>query len=391
MAAGTTQRRSERRKRRGAPKRAKLVAALREEILSGRLKPNQQVPTRAVLEEQFRVSRITVQHAFDTLRRDGLVVTRGRAGTFVADRPPHRRRFAVVFPTHPASSDWSMRYEAIEIATRRIEKQHDIELISYYGVTGLGDEPAFDQLHADCHAGLIGGIIHAHPPYHWDQKGRPGPGHDVPQVSLSRTSVGDRPTVCEGQRDFIEHACQLLAELGCRRIACIGLGATGLTVRDVATHACQQARRYGIIVPAEWVVPVHPQMPETAQAVARLLIDRDRAQRPDGILVTDDHLVEHVTQGLTAAGMDTTQNLKIVVHVNFPLIPPSVLPVHRLGSNMVEQLRCAVSLIERQQLGHSVPKASYVPLHDEQAVRAATALDTWGADETTGHANASSH
>jgi len=371
------------RKRRAAPKRARLAAALREEILTGRLEPNQQMPTRAELESRFRVSRITVQHALDTLRHDGLVVTRGRAGTFVADRPPHRRRFAVIFPTHPASSHWSMRYDAIEIATRRIEKQDGIELVSYYDATGVGDEAAFDRLHADCRAGLIGGIIHAHPPYHWDRDGRPDSGHNVPEVSLSRTRIGDRPTVCEGQADFVEHACQLFAELGCRRIACLGLGATGLTVRDVASHACQQARRHGMTVPDGWVVPVHPQMPETAHAVARLLMDREPAQRPDGVLVTDDHLVEQVTQGLTAAGMEAAQNVKIVVHVNFPLVPASVLPVYRLGSDMVEQLRCAVSLIERLQRGQPVPEASYVPLRDERAIRDARALDASVTNDAT--------
>jgi len=365
---------SGRRKQREAPKRAKLIATLRRQIVTGRLKPAEQMPTRAALERQHGVSRITVQHALDTLRRDGLVVTRGRAGTFVADHPPHRRRFAVVFPTHPASRRWSMRYEAMEIATRRIEKHRDIELVSYYDVTARGAEPAFEQLCADCRAGLIGGIIHAHPPYHWDREGQADPASGLPQVSLSRTQVGDRPIVCDGDPDFIERACELLAELGCERIACIGLGATGMSVRDFAAHADEQTRRHGMATPPGWVVPVHHQMPETAHAVARLLMDRAPADRPDGVLVTDDHLAEQVTQGLASVGMEAAQRVKVVLHVNFPLVPASVLPVYRLGSDVGEHLSHAVDLIERQQRGESVPRACQVPIRDEQEIQTAPGM-----------------
>lgn len=65
---------------------AQLRERLRSEILAGRLKPHQQLPSEAELSSAHRVSRITVRQALADLQQEGLVVKVHGKGSFVA--PP---------------------------------------------------------------------------------------------------------------------------------------------------------------------------------------------------------------------------------------------------------------------------------------------------------------
>jgi GntR family transcriptional regulator, transcriptional repressor for pyruvate dehydrogenase complex len=68
------------------PSLADTVAVrLREEIVSGRLRPGEKLPTEQQLSESYGVSRPTVREAVGRLKHDGLVITRQGAGAYVAD------------------------------------------------------------------------------------------------------------------------------------------------------------------------------------------------------------------------------------------------------------------------------------------------------------------
>lgn len=75
-----------------APLYKQLADIIREDILRGHLKADQQIPTEFELNEQYQVSRSTVRKAIESLVEDGLLVKIHGKGTFVA--PPqikHRR------------------------------------------------------------------------------------------------------------------------------------------------------------------------------------------------------------------------------------------------------------------------------------------------------------
>ena len=61
-----------------------LYAILRDEIISGRWKPGDMLPSETELIEQFEVSRITVRQALELLVEEGLIYRRRGRGTFVA-------------------------------------------------------------------------------------------------------------------------------------------------------------------------------------------------------------------------------------------------------------------------------------------------------------------
>lgn len=64
----------------------RLREALRRLIESGRLAPGQALPGERDLAESLELSRVTVRRAISGLVKDGLLVQRQGAGTFIADR-----------------------------------------------------------------------------------------------------------------------------------------------------------------------------------------------------------------------------------------------------------------------------------------------------------------
>jgi DNA-binding FadR family transcriptional regulator len=72
-------------------RRAKLservVSTLRSQIVSGRIRPGQKLPTEHQMTESFGVSRTVIREAIASLSADGLVEPRQGAGVFVREQP----------------------------------------------------------------------------------------------------------------------------------------------------------------------------------------------------------------------------------------------------------------------------------------------------------------
>lgn len=66
-----------------SPKYRQVFDVLQNEILSGKYKSGQKLPSEAALVKQFGASRITVGHAVRDLRQQGLVERRAGSGTYV--------------------------------------------------------------------------------------------------------------------------------------------------------------------------------------------------------------------------------------------------------------------------------------------------------------------
>ena len=58
-------------------------------VAVGRLEPGSRLPTVRQLAEQLELAPGTVARTYRELEAEGIVIARGRAGTFVADEPPH--------------------------------------------------------------------------------------------------------------------------------------------------------------------------------------------------------------------------------------------------------------------------------------------------------------
>jgi GntR family transcriptional regulator len=70
------------------PLYAQLDRAIRLAIATGRLKPEEQLPTVRQLAVDLRVNANTVAKVYLALERDGVVATKRGVGTFVTDSQP---------------------------------------------------------------------------------------------------------------------------------------------------------------------------------------------------------------------------------------------------------------------------------------------------------------
>ncbi|MGW2206341.1 GntR family transcriptional regulator [Streptomyces sp. NPDC001774] len=67
---------------------AQVADDLRNQIAHGMLKAGQRLEGNAKLAERYGVAAMTVRHALDILRDEGLIVSQQGRGTFVASDPP---------------------------------------------------------------------------------------------------------------------------------------------------------------------------------------------------------------------------------------------------------------------------------------------------------------
>lgn len=70
---------------RAAPLGDQVFAAVQADILEGRLKPGERLPTEPALSASFGVSRTVIREAISRLRNDGLVTAKQGAGVFVSE------------------------------------------------------------------------------------------------------------------------------------------------------------------------------------------------------------------------------------------------------------------------------------------------------------------
>jgi GntR family transcriptional regulator len=68
-----------------------ISEALRADIVSGRYRPGDQLPSERELRDRFKVSQQTIRAAFDQLRSEGLVVSYQGRGVYVREQVVPRR------------------------------------------------------------------------------------------------------------------------------------------------------------------------------------------------------------------------------------------------------------------------------------------------------------
>ena len=128
-----------------------LRTLLRDRIDSGTYRSGDPFPSEAELIAEHSVSRITVRRAISELEREGLVVTRQGAGTFVADPSRAAAQCLVSFTSDvlrhgrtPGSELISLRTEAgPDHAARQLEMADNIALIHIKRLRTVDDVPVY--------------------------------------------------------------------------------------------------------------------------------------------------------------------------------------------------------------------------------------------------------
>ena len=354
-----------------APKRTRIMEELRRRIVQGALVPGEQLPPRTALLRDFAASSVTVQQALDALKREGFVRSEPKQGTFVAENPPHLSRYALVFGPDPDN-----HLQAFTAALRRvssaIEKEFRCDFAFFENVTGRADTFEYQGLIHDIRTHRVAGLIFC---------------ASLDDLSLSDTPISSAPgiarvaiagrskapaapgPVCSVIPDnsvFADRSLAWLYERGRRRVAVLARG-----VSPEKTEAfLLAAQRRGMMIKPCWI---HEELTfNQARKLTELLMSSRPEERPDGLILVNEFLIEPVGIGILTAGVQAGSDVDIVAYSNMPCVGSPVVPMRRLGVDMRLRLRLAMDLLDRQQRGESVPPCVLLPhVFEEELARSA--------------------
>ncbi len=342
-----------------------IHTVLRRRIVEGRMQPGDRLPTRDDLCSELSASKITVQRALEQLATDGLVIARGRAGTFVK-QPPQSSTIGLVFAIeqHDRSWDYSPYFNSLvrqaALLGQASADRPACKIKVYYGVTDPWSPDQPQGLADDLKHGRLAGLIVVPRMKPW----APSAPLNVPVVSLGRLSnmSPDESAITLSWASWCERAIDLLVQGGCKRLAIL---AAAVRPAPEIDKLADLARQRGIVVKPQWVQGIYPNQAEWARRSVHLLVDRDSPQAPDSLLITDDSLIDHASAGLLDAGVGPSSPMRVVAWSNLPMRGSRLLPMTGLGFDLRAMLLLAADVINRKRLGQAVERSILMPVQVE--------------------------
>ncbi len=340
--------------RRGPGKRhgaAGIRDALRREIIDGALAPNTKLPTHLVLSQRFGVSNVTIQNALNQLAADGFIEIRPRVGSFVVEEPPHIHNVGLVFafdPEAPAAQwQWSRYYQTLAFAATRVQEETGRHFLSFYGIDSRNASGDHERLVQDIARQRLAGLIFANPTHGL---------HDTPVVDapgLPRVEIhsgGGRrwPALRLDPKRWLAGALDRLAERGCRRVAILFHRLRGSELAAPRRLDPLLAER-GMVCPPYWRQAVEWRDATATNHCTQLLMRGPSADRPEGLVITDDNLIDGAVAGLVAAGVRVPEDLAVGAGGSLPLLAGPAVPLELLAYDLGAVLRDAVALLDRQR------------------------------------------
>jgi DNA-binding transcriptional regulator YhcF (GntR family) len=345
------------RARRPRHKLESILAEIRSWIISGKIPPAGQLPTRETLIEKFDVSSVTIQRALDQLVADGFVYARPRHGTFVSDHPPHLFHYGLVFSSKHASSSQELPskfWVTLANLALTLNRSGGRRISLYFEVDDTMESRDGQRLRDDVAAGRLAGLILTIPRDVRNFVTKAA----IPAVSFNRPqdwaplAIPTLSCIDLSLEGFIQAGIDRLVSQGAKRLAVFFNSAHEVNyiqfVLDLAAKAGLQTHRH-------WVQGADPINARWVRNVAPLLFSGPAAQRPDSVLITDDHLCEPLCEGMADAGITPGKDVKVISNANFPAIPKAPAAVQMLGFQLPQTLEECLDVIDRKRRNEKVP------------------------------------
>jgi len=351
---------------RGADKYTSIANEIRRRIATGQFSPGSQLPQRTALEEDFQVSKVTLQRAMNLLIEDGFIDVMRRKGSFVAERPPHLSRYALVFQGRPdPRSHLSQFWVALANEAARHERQTQNSIPIYHGINGHVDTEDFQKLSGEIHEHRLAGLIYV-PDYSFPPDLSVIGDSALPCVMLHYEENDLAPTIVASQESFMLRALDYVAAQGCRRVAFLRHGGDDDASYPYLPDALAER---GLETRPFWTQGVSIRLPQSARNCMHLLMQPGQNEWPDALIINDDNLVEFATLGLVDAGVKPSGDMVVVAHANFPWKTQSYVEVQRLGYDIQQILAACIENIDCQRRNQEVPAVTQIPALFEQELR----------------------
>jgi DNA-binding LacI/PurR family transcriptional regulator len=289
----------------------------------------------------------------NTLIRDGFVTARRFQGTIVAENPPHLCNYGIVSFHGFSESKYTA---AIQQAATALAEKGPAKFSFYCYQGGHIQTEGYKRLNADVESQVLAGLIFTNPPIFLDGTAaleQPG----LPLVTNCAPGAYDNlHHIYYGWDSFLQRATEHLVSRGRKRIALIGAYLyRGQIEKDLEFLVRRKVGRPELIQSCALE-------PGSAYHAAMLLMKLSGEDRPDALIIRDDNLVEAATEGLAFSGVRIPRDLEVVAHCNFPVRPPSCVPVTRLGLDCRDMVLRDLECLATQREGRPFQMNTEMPV-----------------------------
>lgn len=324
------------------------------DIASGKIPPGGKLPTYEELEKIHKVSYITINNCIKLLKNSGLVVGRERTGVFVTEKPPILNRFAIIFPKRALAENRFLQTILKILNEESIKRNLEFDIFPDF--EPHVDNPDYKRLVSELYKMRIGGVAHFSMPelpsscelLHFS---------GIPVINTSLCMQFDYKT-------YTDKACDYLISRKKKRIAVLLQDKPRMMNLFVAKRDNSD-----MLTPDHWFIPVGKDAREGAGIITRILLEYPKEKRPNGLIITDDNLVDYALKGVFLSRVKVPEELEIVTHCNWPNPVTSIIPVKKLGFDV----RTAVSIIIDKLLKcrgksgfQNIPPSPLAPLFEEE-------------------------
>jgi len=328
------------------PKYQRILVRLEEDILAGKYKAGQKLPSEATLIRQFQTSRITVGRAIRELGNKGLIDRRVGSGTYVRAEKTTGLLFGLLIPDLGETEIFEPICQGMASAPQAAA--HALLWANATSPSATKEEAAW-QLCRQYISRNVSGVFFA-PLEHTPESEKTNlrilaalESAEIPVVLLDREVL---PYPRRGKHDLIgidNHRAgfmitEHLLRLGCRRISFLTFPGSASTVA-IRIAGCREALSVsGTPSEAEFVQQLDPSHePEVRRMVESI--------RPDAIICANDRTAGILMHGLIALGYQIPDDIRIggFDDVKYArLLPIPLTTIHQPCRNIGEAAMAAM-------------------------------------------------
>jgi LacI family transcriptional regulator len=313
------------------PLHTQLLNELRHAILSGKLKPHEQLPGEYALVTELNISRSTIQRAWQTALDENLIYRIPAKGTFVAELPSAAttpKIIGCIVPEFRYSFDGSLFGGAEEILRAK-----GYRLLFAQSERRISEENRL--IRSMCEEGAAGILLWpaseiTRDRYVYD------PECSIPMVLLDRPVLGvELPCVTSQNYDGARQAMQHLLSLGHHRIAFAAWPPLDLLPVAERGRAYRDAMESAGLIPLPFITLGEPveavnyrrYVQEAHEDVAILADVLRQPDRPTAIFAMNDIVATLVLRAVGEIGLKVPDDLSLVGFDNHPELAERVVPM----------------------------------------------------------------
>jgi LacI family transcriptional regulator len=313
------------------PLHTQLLNELRHAILSGKLKPHEQLPGEYALVTELNISRSTIQRAWQTALDENLIYRIPAKGTFVAELPnaaANPKIIGCIVPEFRYSFDGSLFGGAEEILRAK-----GYRLLFAQSERRISEENRL--IRSMCEEGAAGILLWpaseiTRDRYVYD------PECSIPMVLLDRPVLGvELPCVTSQNYDGARQAMQHLLSLGHHRIAFAAWPPLDLLPVAERGRAYRDAMESAGLIPLPFITLGEPveavnyrrYVQEAHEDVAILADVLRQPDRPTAIFAMNDIVATLVLRAVGEIGLKVPDDLSLVGFDNHPELAERVVPM----------------------------------------------------------------